>query len=267
MYRINTNRLAILTFTGRFRVNKIKILFLLYFLFSIGKIYSQNTDLPFKAAITAGASFPIGNFSKTAPDSGKAHGAAEPGPLITASFSYRFRHSQFGVEIMGGWQQNDINNLAIARDMASQSSQVIATSVKDDNWHIWKVLAGPTFELSCPKNKKLSFEADILGGIMKTTVPGGEMGVSIANPPTVFVVGYAPTPLSATFCYQIDAGINYHIRGDFLLTGNLGFTHASPVHTFFEYTDPPYFTLPPVQIKQTYPISTINLLLGVAYIF
>ncbi|HSZ32835.1 MAG TPA: hypothetical protein VK772_05970, partial [Puia sp.] len=106
-------------FTGSHScLKKIPILFIFCFLLSIYKTYSQNTDLPFKAAVSVGPSFPVGKFSNTVPDSNNIPSAAKPGPLVTVSFSYKFKHSSFGARILGGWQQNNVNDLAIARHLA-----------------------------------------------------------------------------------------------------------------------------------------------------
>jgi hypothetical protein len=248
------------------RLQKLPVLFILCFSLSICRTYSQNTDLPFKAAISVGPSFPVGKFSSTVPDSSSFPSAAKPGPLITVSFSYKFRHSLFGVRILGGWQQNNVNDLAIARHLADGMPVGSEIGVKTDNWHIWKILAGPTFEVPFTKNRKTSFECSVLGGVLKTTIPGYEIGATYGNPPTAIFESVSKIPLPASFCYQIDAGINYRITPSLLLTGNLGFMHATPVHSFTEYLDPPYYQMP-FHVSQPYPVSTINLLVGIAYLF
>ena len=256
-----------LFFTGNHScMKRMPILFILCLSLSICKTYSQNTDLPFKAAISVGPSFPVGKFSNTVPDSSTFPSAAKPGPSVTVSFSYGFRHSHFGIEILGGWQQNNVNDFAIARHLAAGMPAGSEIGVKTDNWHIWKILAGPTFEFPFTKNGKLSFECGVLGGVLKTTIPGYEIGASYSNPPIVSLQSVYKIPLPTTFCYQIDAGVTYRIAPDLLLTGNLCFMHATPTHSFTEYHDPPYFQMP-FHVSVPYPVSTINLLVGVAYLF
>jgi hypothetical protein len=247
-------------------LKKIPIPFILCFLLSICKIYSQNTDLPFKAAISVGPSFPVGEFSKIATDTNSFSSDSKPGPLVSASFSYKFRHSFFGVSILGGWQQKNVDNSAFARFLASVMPAGSEIGVKSDNWHIWKILAGPTFEIPLVKNGKASFECAVLGGLLKTSIPGYEIGTTYGNPPTTTFESVSKIPLAATFCYQVDAGMNYRITPSLLLTANLGFMHAKPMHSFTIYLDPPYYQMP-VYLNESYPISTINLLVGVAYLF
>jgi hypothetical protein len=256
-----------LFFTGSHRrLQKTHIFFILCFFLTICKTCAQNADLPYKAAISVGPSFPVGKFSNTVPDSSTLPSAAKPGPLVTVSFSYTFKHSFFGVRILGGWQQNNVNDLAIARYMATQLPSGSEIGVKTDNWHIWKILAGPTFDVPVTKNGKTNFECDILGGVLKTTIPGSEIAVTYGNPPMAFAESVSKTPLPVSFCYQIDAGLNYRITQSLLLTGNLGFMHSTPVHSFTYYLDPPYYTMP-VHGSQPFPISSLNLLVGIAYVF
>ena len=126
----------------------------LLFLLSVPKLYSQNTGLPFKASIAFGPSFPVGKFTNTSLDTGflQRQSAAMPGPSVTFSFSYKFKNSHFGVEIMGGWQQNDVDDSAIARSMSGNMPPGSEVVVRSDNWHIWKLLVGPIFEI--PLNAK-----------------------------------------------------------------------------------------------------------------
>ena len=159
-----------------------------------------------------------------------------------------------------------MNVQAIARDVAGGLSGASFVAVKSDNWHIWKILAGPTFQIPLSKNGKTTFECDALGGILKTSIPAYETGVNIFNPPMNFFVSIGKTPLPTTFCYQADAGIKYSFTKFWSISGNLGFTHAKPVHSYTIYLDPPYFQ-EPVHDSQSYPISTINLLVGVGYSF
>ncbi len=271
MYKLKAKAIPLLFnhifFTGDHSgLKKIPILFILCFSLSICKTYSQNTDLPFKAAISVGPSFPIGKFSNTVPDSSTFPSAAKPGPSVTVSFSYGFQHSHFGVEILGGWQQNNVNDLAIARDLAQGLPAGTETWEKAGNWHIWKFLAGPTFEIPLIKNGKASFEGGVLGGILKTTVPNYVSEAYFSNPTIYTVNGVSKIPLAAAFCYQIDAGINYRITQSLSLNANLGFMHATPTHSFTEYLDPPYYQMP-FHVSQPYPVSTINLLVGAAYLF
>ncbi len=168
--------------------------------------------------------------------------------------------------IMGSWQQNNVNDLAIARSLAGNMPSGSEIVVKTDNWHIWKLLAGPTFEIPFKQKGKTSIEFGVLGGILKTTIPGFESGEFYDNPPMAFIEGIGKIPLPTTFCYQANAGINYQITRILFVTGNLSFMHAVPVHSFTYYLDPPYFTMP-VHVNQTYPISSLNLLVGIAYTF
>ena len=73
--------------------------------------------------------------------------------------------------------------------------------VKTDNWHIWELLAGPTFEIPIAKNEKISFYFDALGGILKTTIPGNESGQTYTNPPMAAFQSISKIPFAATFFF------------------------------------------------------------------
>ena len=240
-------------------------LFLVLFFLVTIKLYSQDTDLPFKATIALGPSIPVGKFTKTVPDSNTIQSAALPGPSVTFSFSYKFSHSHFGVELMGGWQQNDVNDSAIARSLGGHLPPGSQIGVWSDNWHIWKLLIGPTFQIPLTKKGRTNFECAILGGILKTSIPGYGVGVFYDNPPTASEAFTSKIPLSNAFCYQVNADINYKITRALCLTYYLSFMHATPVHTYNYYSDPPYFILPPTTVHQAYPISSFNMLVGIGY--
>jgi hypothetical protein len=247
-------------------MKKTLIHFIVFFLLATPKLHSQKIDQQFKATFVFGPSFPVGNFGRSIPDSGAIQSAAKPGPAVALSFSYRFKHSHFGVEVMVGWQQNNVNDTVLAQSMSGfypPGSQII---VKSDNWHIWKFLAGPVIEIPLTPNGKTSLEFGVVAGILKTTIPGYEFRVIYAGMNRVDFASRGPISLPVVFCYQVNAGLNYRITRNLLLNGNISFMHAAPVHAYTYYLDPPYFTMP-VHASQTYPISSLNVLVGIAYMF
>jgi len=241
----------------------------------IPKLYSQNQDQQFKATLVAGASFPVGNFGGVGnfdvfpQDSGATQSAAKPGPSVAFSVSYRFKKSVFGLEILAGWQQNNVNNTALEQSMKGGLPAGSQVRVKSDNWHIWKFLAGPTMELPLNQNGKTNLDLGILAGVLKTNIPGYKYGIISPDQQVMEFASWAPVSIPPAFCYQINAGINYRINHSLYLNGMLGFMHANPVHnyTFYHfYPDPPYVSTP-VNVSQSYPISTLNLMLGISYKF
>jgi hypothetical protein len=234
------------------------------YLLLIPKLYSQNPDQQFRVGLVAGAAFPVGNFSSVPKDSSVIQSAAKPGPAVALSLSYQFKKSLFGVEILAGWQQNNVNNEALeqfVKDQLPVGSQVF---VKSDNWHIWKFLAGPTIELPMKPAGRTSLDFGILAGVLKTTIPGYEFGIASPDGSQRSFVSYAPVSIPVAFCYQLNAGINYRINRSLYLNGMLSFMHANAVHSYTLYLDPPYYTKP-VNMSDSYPISTLNVILGISY--
>jgi hypothetical protein len=110
---------------------------ILYFLLAIPKLYSQ--ELPFTISAAFGSSFPVGKFEQSPSDNPSRQSAAEPGIAATAALSYQFRHSHFGVLLIGGWQQHTVDGAAIAKTImaVSPAEQIYAGS---NSWHIWKLM-------------------------------------------------------------------------------------------------------------------------------
>jgi hypothetical protein len=245
-------------------MNKSLLYVTIYLLLIIPKLYSQSSEQQFKATLVAGASLPVGNFGRVPQDSGATQSAAKPGPSVAFSLSYEFKKSLFGLEILAGWQQNNVNNAALEqslKDFLPTGSQVF---VKSDNWHIWKFLAGPTIELPLKQNGNTNLDLGILAGVLKTTIPGYEFGIASPDRSQVAFVSYAPVSIPLAFCYQLNAGVNYRINRSLYLNGVLSFMHANPVHNYTLYLDPPYFTMP-VKVSQSYPISSLNVMMGISY--
>jgi hypothetical protein len=238
--------------------------FLVFFLVAAPEVYSQDSDQQFKAAIVFGPAFPVGNFGRSSQDSGAMQSAAKPGPSATFSFSFRLKHSHFGMEIIAGWQQNNVNDPALARSISGFYPPDSQIAVNSDNWHVWKFLAGPVMEVPLTASGKTSFEFGVVAGVLKTTIPGYEFRVVYPDMNQVEFASRGPVSIPVAFCYQVNAGINYRITHSLFLKGNLSFAHAAAVHTFTYYLDPPYFTMP-VNASQTYPISSLNIQVGIAY--
>jgi hypothetical protein len=170
------------------------------------------------------------------------------------------------MEFIGGWQQNNVSNSTIAKSISESVPMDSRVYVKSDNWHIWKMLMGPGMEIPMKIIGKTDFECALLAGILKTTIPG--MQFAVFDP--VYNVAYAayrsPFAVPVAFCYQVNAGVNYRMTSHTSLACDLQFMHATPVHSFTYYQDPPYYTKA-VHVNQSYPISTLNIELGVSYDF
>jgi len=241
------------------------IRFFIFFVLATPKLYSQNSDQQFKVAIDGGFSFPVGKFGSSDYDPGTLPSAAKPGPAADFTFGYRFKNSHFGLKIIAGWQQNNVNNTAVARSMFDFYPNGSQIGAKSDNWHIWKWLAGPTIETPLSANGKMSLEFDAVAGVLKTKIPGYRYVVFYPDHNTVEVGSRAPISLPVSFCYQVSASFNYRITRSLFIRGDLSFMHSSPVHAYIFYLDPPNYNMP-VNIRETYPINSINFLLGIGYI-
>lgn len=245
-------------------MKKYLIGFYIFFILAAPKLYSQNADRQFKVTIDGGLSFPVGKFGSSAFNTEKSQNAAKPGPAATFALAYRFKNSHFGLKIMAGWQQNSVNNTAIAKSMHDFYPDGSQISANSDKWHIWKWMAGPTIETPLSANGKVSLEFNAVAGIVKTKIPRFEYIVVYPYQNTVEFEGRAPVSLAASFCYQVSASLNYRITRSVFLNGDLSFMHSAPSHIYTYYLGPNFPQ--PVIIGQTYPISSVNLLVGVGYI-
>lgn len=229
-------------------------------------LYSQNFDKPFKIALNIGPSIPVGNFGSSNIDSSGKQGVAKIGPAATLSVSYRFKNSFLSVIILAGWQQNNVSNTTLSRSLSKFYPTGTHVNVKSDNWHIWKYLAGPEIETPLANSKKISLEFGLLAGILKTTIPGYQVGIISPNLNQAYFAAAIPMSVPVAFCYQASAGMNFRLTRSLTFNGNLNFMHATPKKSYISHLDPPYYYFQ-IDGVQSYPISALNLMLGLAFSF
>ena len=243
------------------------IVIVFLYLFTLPKLDAQKQEASFQGGISLGPAFPMGKFSSTISDSGNiSSSSARAGLAIQINMCYFFRHSDWGISFVAGWQENSINPGPTEQMMRRAFPNIDHINIQADAWNLWKFLAGPEWKIPASANSKIRFECGIGAGILKTSIPG--ISMSFYNDAQTFH-GYEkiqPVSLPAAFCYQVHAGILYGVSPKLFLTGDLNFSHAAPERKYSFYLDPPVNSMP-VKFEETYPISSMNLLLGVAYKF
>jgi hypothetical protein len=235
----------------------------IFLLLAIPRLYSQNQDPSIEAGISIGPSFPMGKFSSTATDSNSIHSAANPGLAIQLSFSFPFKHSHFGLGFITSWQQNSVNTSHFEQNFQTRFPNSDRINVQIDYWHIWRFLAGPVWNIPVLKNGKTRFACGIEAGLLKTSIPTSSVEIYYSGILQTYM-RVDSRDLPVAFCYQVHAGIDYSLSRTLSLTGVVNFSHADPAYTYTYYLDPPVDSYA-VYSKRIYSISSLNILLGIAY--
>jgi opacity protein-like surface antigen len=237
---------------------------------STPKLYAQDRRYSLSAAF--GPSFPVGKFEQAGTDLPSKQSAAEPGISATIGLNYQLNHSRFGLSLTAGWQQYRVDGEAIAKTVTrtSPDEQVYASSY---SWHIWKLLLGPSYQIPVGKDGKLNFQFGVSGGMMRTTLPGSGEQLTYTNSAASYFNN--PQTKLASFCYQANAGLDLRVTNSLSLTGNLLFFHADPSNMVYNSTGPtdiylytgPGPTGTVAKAKISYPISTIDFMVGISFRF
>ncbi len=219
---------------------------------------AQHIEQPFSIGVLFGPAFPVGKFANSGLDSSKIQSAAKTGINVATTLSYHFQNSIFSIYAIGSWQQNGVDDKAMARTLMPDYPDTISLVVNSNPWRMWTILAGPKIELPLDASGKCSIEFNIGGGIQQAVVPYYTITQYYTNgSETSFYYGGS---LSPAFCYQLGSGFNYHINKVWSLNINAGYTHSTASYIYDnEYGG----TLS--HVAYTYPISSVNLLAGISY--
>jgi hypothetical protein len=239
-------------------------------LFSSVKLYSQIG--PYSVSASFGPSFPVGRFERAGIDTISKKSAAEPGIAGTVGLTCQFKGSRFGASLVGGWQQHRVDGPAIAKTLEPQypGSEVYAGSL---SWHIWKLLIGPTYKIPVVKSGTINFQCGAAGGLMNTTLPDTWMSEFDSAQRTASSSASFTHKKLASFCYQVNAGINVWVSKVLSIHGDLIYFHADPKNAEIIFTGSQgvYLGGNPVneekKITVDYPVSTLDFIIGIRYYF
>ena len=219
-----------------------KQLFLSFFILFSFIANAQNKTQFFFAEAAIGPSFPIGKFSNknyTGNFLSNTDGLAKTGIGINLSLGYQLKKS-FGTMLLFGYSQNkqDANSFEVY--LKNTYGDTINTSIKTNNWSVFKVMAGGFFVAPFSPENKFSFRAKLLGGVCKTSIPGFKYFYSIPiNINPIFGnFSFGEVSLPWSFCYQVNAGLKYQLTPKIYLLMDAGYFGSS---TFYKYLYNPNF--------------------------
>lgn len=223
-------------------------------------LQAQNIEQPFRIGILFGPAFPVGKFAGSGLDSSKIQSAAKTGINTTITVAYHFPNSIFGIYAIGSWRQNSVDNKALARTLTPDYPDTSSLVVNSKSWLLWTFLVGPKIEFPLDVSEKFSIEINIGGGIQQAFVPDYTITQYYVNGSETgfFWGGY----LHPAFCYQFGSVFNYHINLHWSLMINASYTHSNAIYNSnYNYGGPPHHEY------LNFPISSVNLLAGIAYSF
>jgi len=211
-----------------------KQLLLLFFLMLSFISNAQNKQPKFFAEAAIGPSFPIGKFDNknyTGSFLSNTDGLAKVGIGINFSIGYQLKQS-FGTILSLGYSQNKQDANSFERYLKNSYGNNITTSIKTNNWSVFKVMAGGFFVAPFSPANKLSFHTKLLAGVCKTGIPKFEY--FYVNPQTTNSeqLIFAKVNLPWSFCFQVNAGIKYQLTPKIYLLIDAGYFGSNPVYKY-----------------------------------
>ena len=245
------------------KLNFQKQLLHLFFLILSFVTNAQNKQPKFFAQAAIGPSFPIGQFSNknyTGSFLSNTDGLAKTGIGINLSLGYQLKKS-FGTMLLFGFSQNKQDASSFDVYLKNTYGSNITTSIKTNNWSVFKVMAGGFFVAPFSPENKFSFRAKLLAGVCKTGIPKFEY--VYVNPQTTNSgqLIFAKVSLPWTFCYQLNAGLQYQLSQKIYLLFDAAYFSGNPI---YKYSYNPNFPEPGilVQAEKKIILSSIQLMAG-----
>jgi len=238
---------------------KKKFFFTPGFLLVIIYSYSQEKENYFK--VSAGPSFPFGNYSSKNLKNSKS-GFAKTGQQVNISYTYKLT-KKVGLTASLYAQRNPVDGKALARQFSEQDFAVPIsfgnstntgapqpfTSVYYSNWrfdkHAWlaaSFLAGAAVELPFNKNENLSFIANAMIGIIGVKSPELQ-GTSTTDTTNASVHQNSASAFGVTWLvrrgvkYTITKKISLVVAADYNATNNMVFKNIKSVVTTYQYNN------------------------------
>jgi hypothetical protein len=224
----------------------------------ISGMQAQHIEQPFSIGVLFGPAFPVGKFASTGLDSSKIQSATKTGICLAITLAYRFPNSIFGLYAVGSWQQNAVDDKALAMTLKPDYPDASSLVVNANPWRMWTLLAGPKIELPLDASGKCSIEFNIGAGIQQAGVPFYTITQYLPNESDISF--YYGGSLPPAFCYQFGSGFAYHINQAWSVIINASYTHSTANYNYdIEYGGAP------IHVSYTYPISSVNLLAGISF--
>lgn len=253
---------------------------ILFFFYITAKAQEHNSR--FSVEVSAGPSFPVGNFASKDTlgmrlgDSNTSGGWAKTGLVVNLSASYNITRV-FGWELEVGGQFNKRDGAPLKKVLRKiyATRDNLRISVKGSSWKIGKILTGGFFAVPLSSSDKFYFQGKVLAGVCKTSIPEYQYAVydkdnPMGNPDgeSVLTAGrHSKTSLPLTFCYQLGAGLKYLLTQKMFLTASINYFDAQPVRKYSVYADPMNPGGERIEIEKKYKLRSINPMVGIGLTF
>jgi hypothetical protein len=241
--------------------------FMISALLTVSTVNAQQAFSRWRTSLVMGPSFPVGNFGNTNWDSIPGRSGATPGIAAELGFQYALKNPHIRIGLVLGWQENGGNTSPVKDGLLIYNPDPNQIRVQMDHWSVWKILAGPEFNWPISLHSKFRIESGVEAGILKTSIPAYSYQVYFADTHDWSAVGnIGSVSLPASFCYQFHAGMEYRLNHSILLKADANYSHAESSVQQYQYGFPPNANFA-VMKKYSYPISSVNILIGFAFEF
>lgn len=241
------------------------------FLFAFGALHAQQKTPKFFAEVSAGPSFPIGQFAeKEYPgiDEKDQPGMAKTGISANVTLGYYIKENA-GLLLTGGYGAYKQNTEGLSTYI-KRNYYINATEVDVDtkNWEIIKVMGGG-FLVTPITESKLNLITKVSAGVLKATVPAYDWRAYAATGPAFAGGSVHKYKLPVTFCYQISLGLQYKLNDKLHLLFDINSFNATATRKAPQSTGPPIGNPPgtPTIPDKKYKFGSVNALLGVGVSF
>lgn len=242
-----------------------------FFLFSLILFFfsfitnAQNKKLRYFTEGAIGPTFPTGKFANKSYNGSflsNTDGLAKTGVAANLSIGFHLKNN-YGALLCFGISQNKQDANSFDRYLKNTYGSNINTSIKANNWNVFKIMAGGFFAAPFSPASKFSFQAKVLAGLFKTNIPGlGYTYSSTDNSvPIIGNLSFAKVSLLWSFCYQVNAGIKYQFTQKFYLVSEFGYFGGT---SNYKYMYNPNFPMPGnlVTGEKKIALSSIQLMAG-----
>jgi opacity protein-like surface antigen len=202
----------------------------------------------------------VGSFSDKSANpvgSGESSGWANPGPAVQITIGYNIKNS-YGLSFLIGGQENKQDENALMNNLKPFYSDTSIFSANTKSWKIGKTLVGGFIQLPLSKRNRFYLGMGVMGGLLKTSIPGYSYVVYTKYNGTIFTSAggsHSDFSMPWAFCYQLNAGLRWQFSKKISFVSNINYSHSSPKWKYTIYGND----------KTTYPVSDIKLLVGIRY--
>ena len=185
---------------------------------------AQQTKPKFSLNLTAGPSFPIGDFgNKTFSFYPDSSGLAKTGPLLSLKFAYRAK-SKIGLAFVA-------SGATYLQD--KKSYEIYPNSVVEvHKWEVLKFLIGPEYFIPMGKTKDhFIFYFGGYAGLCKANLPAFRVTELSSTGYPFSQFWRDKMPLKWAFSYQFETGLEYSLSSRWFIGGDLEFFNTQNLHS------------------------------------